>query len=149
AAGLAGDFRLVQRRLQLGHLGLHLLRLFHHLAEILHASSSGSVGSDAASSSMSESLVDCVALRSRTASIVAPGKASSTALTSGCSDARRRISASIACACSFKVGAPRSPETLTNQRDPVHSLRQAAIRFGRLAGAFGVGLSSIRPTSKL
>src|SRR5579883_2242821 len=76
AARGAGHLRLIEARLHLRHLGLHFLRLLHHLAEILHGKSSPSLGSSTASAVSAPA--DSGWPSSRTASIRAPGKASST-----------------------------------------------------------------------
>src|SRR3546814_10382904 len=41
-SGLAGHFELAELLLHLRHLGLHRLRLLHHLAQVLHRSSAPS-----------------------------------------------------------------------------------------------------------
>ena len=74
AARLAGDGRLLELGLHLGHAGLHGLDLLHHVTEILHRSHSCWGEGSAASGSL-------------TSMISAPGKRFSTACTSGCSRA--------------------------------------------------------------
>src|SRR6266705_12795 len=86
-AGGAGHLDGLELRLHLGHLGLHLLRLLHHLPEILHATSSPSLISSASAVSAG---APAGGGSSRTVSIVAPGKASRTARTIGCSAASLR-----------------------------------------------------------
>src|SRR5690349_3536555 len=115
AAGAAVHFRLGELGLEFGHARLHLLRLFQHLAEIFHNTSSSS-GSSSASGTGSAG----GATVSRTLSMRAPGKASSTARTSGSRAASLFIDCARASACSFNVGSPASLETLTTQRWPVH-----------------------------
>src|SRR5260370_21366939 len=85
APGDAGHPDGFELRLHLGHLLLHRLRLFHQLADVFHipsssvlVSSTGSTPRRASSTSGS-----AAAKRSRTAAMVAPGKVSSTARTSG------------------------------------------------------------------
>src|SRR5258707_400523 len=94
AAGGPGHLDRLGLRLHPGHLGLHLLRLLHHLPEILHATSSPSLMSSLPSCSASGApAAPDGGLRgasSRTASIFAPGKVSSTARTIGCSAASLR-----------------------------------------------------------
>src|SRR4029077_175152 len=85
AAGLALDLHLAEARLQLRHAGLHLLRLLHHLSEIFHGSPS--LGSSASVSGSRDAASRPI---SRTASMRAPGKASSTARTNGCAAASWR-----------------------------------------------------------
>src|SRR5690242_12786210 len=81
---------LIEARLHLRHARLHLLRLLHHLAEIFHRDSSPSPDSSALSVAPATS----AATISRTASIRAPGKISSTLRTSGCCAASFRRDAS-------------------------------------------------------
>src|SRR6185312_12164820 len=82
AAGGAGHLDRLELRLHLGHLGLHLLRLLHHLPEILHARSSPSFNSSP-SVAPGPPAAGASGASSRTASILAPGKVSSTARTMG------------------------------------------------------------------
>src|SRR5204863_4263679 len=92
AAGDAGHLDRFELGLHLGHLLLHLLGLFHQLADIFHRSSSPALASSAASdvsavvSSFASGAAPAPSIapaRSRTAAIVAPGKVSSTARTNG------------------------------------------------------------------
>src|SRR5215469_17469210 len=86
AAGNAGNFDCGETFLHLLHARLHLLRLFQHLAEIVHRKSSPSIGSSVItvfSAASSVSPAGASMAFSRTASILAPGKVSSTARTSG------------------------------------------------------------------
>src|SRR6185312_11303733 len=147
AARGAGHFHLVEARLHLGHLGLHLLRLLHHLAEILHRKSSPSLRSSALSADSVAASGSAVP-SSRTASMRAPGKASSTARTNGCCAASFRSERSRASAVSRKVGAPSSLEMLTTQRVPVHSPRSLPSLLARSRGAPSAGRNSMRPGSK-
>src|SRR5262249_20452341 len=115
AAGGAVHLDGFEARLHLGHLGLHLLRLLHHLAEISHDSSSPSGGWSALGSSAAGAGAASPSggVSSRTASMVAPGKVSITARTSGCSSAALRRSRLWRSASSRSVGAPGALETLT------------------------------------
>src|SRR5713101_4894697 len=147
AAGGAGHLHLIETRLHLGHLGLHLLRLLHHLAEILHRKSSPSLRSSALSGG-SASAAGSGAPSSRTASMRAPGKVSSTARTNGCCAASFRSERARTSACSRKVGAPSSPDMLTTQRVPVHSPSSLPSRLARSRGAPIAGRNSMRPGSR-
>src|SRR5437764_708389 len=144
AARRAGHLHRLELRLHLGHFGLHLLRLLHHLPEILHATSSPSLLSSGAAAPEGGSS----GASSRTASIVAPGKVSSTARTIGCSAASLRRWRARCSAWSRKVGAPSSRDTLTTQRWPVQPPSSWPRRLGRSRGAASVRRSSMRPGSK-
>src|SRR5690242_3697616 len=147
AARGAGHLHLVEARLHLGHLGLHLLRLLHHLAEILHRESSPSLRSSALSAASAEASGSADP-SSRTASMRAPGNASSTARTNGCWAASFRSDRSRASASSRKVGAPSALDMLTTQRMPVHSPKSLPSLLARSRGAPSAGRNSMRPGSK-
>src|SRR5229473_5521456 len=145
AAGGAGHLDGLELRLHLGHLGLHLLRLLHHLPEILHATSSPSLASSASAVSAG---APAGGGSSRTVSMVAPGNASRTARTIGCSAASLRKWRVRWSACSRRLGAPASRETLTTQRAPVQVPSNWPRRFGRSRGAASARRNSMRPGSK-
>src|SRR5579872_4651421 len=115
AARRAGDLDRGETFLHLLHARLHLLRLFQHLAEIVHRKSSPSSGSSVITIFSAPSSVSAAGVStafSRTASILAPGKVSSTARTSGWFAASLRRPAARAVSCSRSVASPLSPETL-------------------------------------
>src|SRR5262249_36486692 len=155
AAGDAGHLDSFELGLHLGHLLLHLLRLLHQLAEIFHDSSSAGVvssagsipGSSGGTTSSPVSRAGPVPARSRTAVIVAPGKASNTARTNGWATTSFRTALSCSAACSATVGAPSPWDTATTQRVPVHSPSNWPSRFARSRGAIGWGRNSMRPGS--
>src|SRR5437763_16841922 len=140
AAGDAGQLHRLELGRLLGHLLLHLLGLFHQLADIFPRSSSPALASSAASdaSAVASSFASGAApaasitpARSRTAAIVAPGKVSSTAGTNGWATTSFRTALSCCAACSASVGAPAACETATTQRIPVHSLASCPSRLAR------------------
>src|SRR5205085_2441816 len=158
AAGDAGHLDGFELGLHLGHLLLHLLGLFHQLADIFHKSSSPALASSAASdasavvSSFASGAAPAPSItpaRSRTAAIVAPGKVSSTARTNGWATTSFRTALSCCAACSASVGAPAACETATTQRIPVHSLSSCPSRLARSRGAVASGRNSIRPGSNV
>src|SRR5712692_1439656 len=108
AARGAGHLDRLELSLHLGHLGLHLLRLLHHLAKILHATSSPSVISSPSVPIVGAPGGASSGVSSRTASIVAPGKVSSTARTIGCSAAALRNCRARCSTCSRRLGSPAS-----------------------------------------
>ena len=79
--------------------------------------------------------------------ITISGYAAYAAFTSGCASASARLAFSAAAACSRKVGAPVSFETVTTHGARVHSRSSRSTWVQRSCGAPGSTRSSIRPGS--
>src|SRR5215211_4340163 len=161
AAGHAGHLDGFELRLHLGHLLLHLLRLLHQLADVLHEPSSPAPfaspfsslarpsprPSSPALSSAASVPASAAAKRSRTAAIVAPGKVSSTARTNGWAATSFRSALARCASCWARVASPSACETATIQRAPVHSPSNWPSRLARSRGAPSAGRNSMRPGS--
>src|SRR5690606_18858630 len=133
AAGLAGHLELAELLLHLGHLGLHRLRLLHHLAQVLHRSSAPSSKSPSIGGAGIGAAACGAGLRSRRATSFASGKVSMTACTRGCCMTAARLAASSAFAWWRSVSAPGCCEMVMTQRPPQAFSSTAAKRLARFA----------------
>src|SRR5258706_6393588 len=133
AAGNTFCLHLGETLLQLIGAALHLLHLTHEVGIHQFDSSSETTGGSSS--------------RSRTATISAPGNASSTARTNGSWDTASFLARSAARRCSARVGAPPSEASVTIQRSPVQSRRRWARSLARVFGAWALGRNSMRPRS--
>src|SRR6266446_1868907 len=127
-------FHCGETLLKLIGAALHLLDLAQQIG--IHQEGSSSAGEGKAPSS-----------RSRTATISAPGKASSTARTKGSCETASFLARSAACFCSAIVGAPPSEASVTIQRSPVQSRRRWLKSEASVPGALLSGRNSMRPRS--